>query len=218
MNDRNKQVIQFQDGSTMEIYTDFAGRLHGEDTPAKIQRFANGHYSRVVHAFNGIAGHHDDREQPSEAYFYPDGSVKQVEYWRGGMLHRQGGPAIIRYFPNGRIENQYFFRNGAQANGPDEWHGQRFREDGTMIECTKVLGTTVHTVWDGHRQAVEVPKPTPKEQFLYGILRLMEGKTDEQLALLMDEGFIGPDTFPTEKDMDNKEIERKLIKVVAALK
>lgn len=76
-----------------------------------------------------------------------------IQYYKNGRLHREDGPAEIRFYDNGNISHECYYNNGAthRDDGPAKTnysyssngaviqdlyyrHGKLHREDGPAIE------------------------------------------------------------------------------------
>jgi len=55
---------------------------------------------------------HNENDKPAFIYYYPDGSLKEVKYFKENELHREGDkPAWIKYYPSGNIESEKYMHN-----------------------------------------------------------------------------------------------------------
>ena len=69
--------------------------------------------------------------KPDGRYYYKNGQVKSEYYRLNGLLHREDGPAVIRYDKNGQIESQSYWINGEEIM--DEF--QIFVIEGLGMSC-----------------------------------------------------------------------------------
>ena len=66
-------------------------------------------------------------KEPAIIYYYKNGKIKEEYWYNNGKYHRKYNPAIIEYYKNGNIKAEYWFYN-------DSLH----REDGpALIEYKK---------------------------------------------------------------------------------
>lgn len=48
--------------------------------------------------------------------FYPSGRVKVRKYYVDGVLHREGGPAVVKYYEDGRVKRKEYYTSGKLHN------------------------------------------------------------------------------------------------------
>jgi antitoxin component YwqK of YwqJK toxin-antitoxin module len=60
---------------------------------------------------NGNREYHRE-SGPALAYYNPDGSIMTEYFYLNGVQHREDGPAYISYNYDGSIESEYFYFNG----------------------------------------------------------------------------------------------------------
>ena len=55
-----------------------------------------------------------------EVQYYSNGNKEFEEYYKGGGLHREDGPAKIYYYRNGNIMAEEYYKDGVRHrdNGP----------------------------------------------------------------------------------------------------
>lgn len=82
------------------------------------------------------------------AEFYPTGQPKSIEWKRGDTLHREDGPAVIRYAENGAVLEELWYVKG-------ELH----REDGPAVISRNESGTQERLEWfvAGKRHRLDGP-------------------------------------------------------------
>ncbi len=114
--------------------TDFYGSKHGEDVESKFRQvmFSVDAYYKKFFVFDNVGrlievDSEFMREGKKERVFYgfyPNGRIKVRKYYVDGVLHREGGPAVIEYYEDGKIkEERYYFK------------GKCHRTDGPAIIC-----------------------------------------------------------------------------------
>ena len=70
---------------------------------------------------------------------YSDGKVEK--HFKDGMLHREDGPAIIKYKDNGTIASEEYFLEGVKSTKEAVETSKRKKED-----------EQIHTVYLGHKK------------------------------------------------------------------
>ena len=84
---------------------------------------------------------------PAVEEFRPDGSVEYREWWLHGQLHREGGPAWEKLCPDGSVADRVWCL-----------HGKLHREDGPAFERLRADGSVAYYSWWLHDKQVARPE------------------------------------------------------------
>lgn len=57
-------------------------------------------------------------DMPSSEYYFPNGKVKKQVWHKDLSLHREGGPAIIVYNPDGSVKAEKYYLEGEEVSPP----------------------------------------------------------------------------------------------------
>jgi antitoxin component YwqK of YwqJK toxin-antitoxin module len=104
---------------------------------------------------------------------YDNGNIRYKYYYVNSKLHREDGPAIIKYYDNGNIDSESYYRNGRyhREDGPANIkyydngniysksyyiNGGRHREDGpAYIEYYRNGNIRYKEYWVNERELTE---------------------------------------------------------------
>jgi antitoxin component YwqK of YwqJK toxin-antitoxin module len=62
--------------------------------------------------WRNASGKYHREDGPAVICYYPDGSIKRECFFINGQQHRELAPAVICYYPDGSIKAEYFYING----------------------------------------------------------------------------------------------------------
>lgn len=74
----------------------------------------------VERAWNVPIDGHDDLpdDLPTWVDYYPDGGLKELDWYKSRSKHREGGPAIIEYNPDGSVKAEKYYLRGEEVTPP----------------------------------------------------------------------------------------------------
>lgn len=133
------------DVKSEESWTDDDGNFHRDDGPAIITYYPSGEVWKKLWFFHNI---HYNSSGPSTIEYHTNGNVctekwqnnhhRYSNMWRNklyicGTLHREDGPAFIKYYKNRQIESTLWVMNGLiHRNGGPAYI--KYAKDGKIIE------------------------------------------------------------------------------------
>ena len=68
--------------------------------------------SRLKTAFRNDAGQRHREDGPAVIYYRPDGRVDWEYYYVQDQKHREDGPALTTYRPDGSVEREAYYLHG----------------------------------------------------------------------------------------------------------
>jgi len=86
------------------------------------------------------------RSNPKIIY-YDDGSVKEKKWYKDGKIHKDDGPAVIEYDPEGNILLEYWYKNGNKLS--EYWYkdGKMHKDDGPAKKMYNAAGALTGEQW-----------------------------------------------------------------------
>jgi hypothetical protein len=158
-----------------------------EDEPCYIEYNENGNIVKATYFLNGYVGRSGDK--PSEYYYSPSGELEGVKYIKRNALHRDVGPAVIK-FRDGKpvLEKYYINDREATKEEQEKWATVRglMEEKFTVKDLRKLVMETVDSVYDNKPQTQIVTIPQDRRLITESFLTMWGHSIRKALEKMFD--------------------------------
>lgn len=123
----NKIVKHYDDGTVKLVEYQVNNKIQNPviNKPAISEYYQSGNIMIIQNWY-------DNKKHGISKYFNENGNLECELHWNKGCLHRKDLPAIINYYPNGKIKSESFWQNDDYYSELDKPVYIEYKENGSM--------------------------------------------------------------------------------------